>query len=228
MKLLLTLFAALAFSTAGVAETATITVQGEGRVAVVPDMATVRLGVLTEAPGAREAIDSNSRAMDGVMERLSGLGIEPRDLQTSGFSVQPRWNRTETGQTSEIAAFVARNMLIVRVRDLDRLGEVLDAVARDGANAFEGLQFGLSRPGPHEAQARRRAVTDARQKAALYADAAGVALGPLVKLTEAGSARPPMPMARAEMAMASDAVPVAPGELTVSAGVTLVYEIGAD
>ncbi|MEM0948229.1 MAG: SIMPL domain-containing protein [Pseudomonadota bacterium] len=203
-----------------------MTVSGEGRVTVEPDMATVRLGVVTEARGARQAIDENSRAMADVLERLAGLGIEARDLQTADFSVQPRWSRTETGGRSQIEGFSARNLLVVRVRDLARLGDVLDAVASDGANAFDAIQFGLSDPAPLHAKARRAAVDDAKAKAELYADAAGVALGPLISLSEAGGTRPPMPVARAEMAMASDAVPVAAGELTVSARVTLVYEMG--
>ncbi len=231
MRLILLALVAVAYFGGARAEPAdpTISVTGLGRVAVAPDMATVRLGVVTEALGAREAIDDNSRAMDGVMARLSELGLEPRDVQTADYSVQPRWNRTEAGTTAEIAGFVARNILSIRVRDLDRLGEVLDAVTRDGANAFEMVQFGLADPGPVEDQARRAAVKDARARAVLYADAAGVTLGPLLRLSEAGGARPPQPMARAEMAMASDAVPIAPGELTVTASVSLVYAIdGAD
>ena len=116
-------------------------------------------------------------------------------------------------------------MLMVRVRDLSILGEVLDAVARDGANSFEGLTFGLADPAAAGDAARRAAVADARRKAALYAEAAGVALGPLLSFAESGGAPVPQMMARAEMAMASDAVPVAPGELTLTQRVTLTYAL---
>lgn len=203
-----------------------LSVSGEGRVEAAPDMATVQLGVTTEAPGAREAIDTNSRAMSGVLRRLGELGIAERDLQTSNFTVQPRWTREDGGTPPKLSGFVARNMLTVRVRDLSALGEVLDAVARDGANSYEGLSFGLLDPVPVEDAARRAAVADARRKAELYAEAAGVGLGELLTLSESGGSGGPMPIARAEMAMAADSVPVAPGELTVSARVSLVYALG--
>ena len=202
-----------------------MTVTGEGRVETAPDMATIRLGVVTEARGAREAIDTNSRAMDGVLDRLRGLGIAARDLQTSDFSVSPRWRRGQGDTPPEISGFVARNLLIVRIRDLDSLGTVLDAVTRDGANTFEGLAFGLQTPGPHEDAARRAAVADARRKAALYAEAGEFALGPLLSLSESGGGSAPRAMARAEMAVAMDAVPVAPGEVDLVARVTLTYAI---
>jgi uncharacterized protein YggE len=207
------------------AQERTITVIGEGRADVQPDMATVQLGVVTEAPGAREAIDTNSRAMAAVLDRLKAAGIEDRDLQTSNFSVDPRWGRQVDNTPPKVTGFVAQNMLSVRVRDLDRLGAVLDEVARDGANSFNGLSFGLQDPSEAQNAARRDAVAKARALAALYAEAAGVTLGPLLSLSESGGGGYPMPMARAEMAMASDAVPVAAGEVSLSARVTLVYAI---
>ena len=102
-----------------------ITVMGEGVVEARPDMATIRLGVTTEARGAREAIDDNSRAMAGVRARLDGLGIEERDMQTASFSVQPRWSKASySSGDQKIDGFVVYNMLVVRVRNLDALGEV--------------------------------------------------------------------------------------------------------
>ncbi len=205
-----------------------ITVVGEGRVDSAPDMATVTLGVTTEAKGAREAIDENSRAMAAVLTRLKEAGIAERDLQTSDFSVWPRYdNRSLPAGTQGIAGFVVQNTVLVRVRDLDGLGGILDAVARDGANRFQGLSFGLQDPGPAEDAARKAAVTEARRKAALYAEAAGVALGDLVTLSEEMSAGPGPVMMQAEMLRsASNEVPVASGEVSVTARVVLVYEIG--
>lgn len=202
-----------------------ITVTGEGRVETAPDMATVTLGVTTEADGAREAIDSNSRAMAAVLERLTAAGIADRDLQTSNFSVTPRFDYSRTDGRGEITGFVAQNSVVVRVRDLDGLGGILDAVARDGANNFQGLQFGLQDPGPVEDDAREAAVSEARRKAELYAAAAGVRLGALMTLSEEGGARPQPMMMQAEMRAASDSVPVAAGEVSVTARVTLVYAI---
>lgn len=205
-------------------DTRRVTVSGVGTVEAVPDMATISLGVTTDAPGAREAIDANSRAMAGVLERLSTLDVAKRDIQTQGFSVSPRWEN-RSNQQPRITGFVAQNRVMVRVRDLAALGGILDTVARDGANSFNGLSFGLQEPGPAQDEARRAAVSEARRKAELYAEAAGVTLGPLMQLGEADFAAQPMPMARAEMAMVSDAVPVAAGELSITARVTLVYAI---
>lgn len=231
MRFPLPLILALAVSTAAPALAAeagrTITVTGQGTALAVPDMATISLGVVTEAPGAREAIDANSRAMAGVIDRLRSLGVEERDMQTSDFSVNPVYQRVQTpGAEPTILGFTARNMLTLRVRELSRLGEVLDEVARDGANSFSGLSFGMQDPGASEDAAREAAMEDARDRALLYARAAGVELGPVQSISEVGFAQPPMPFARAEMAMASDAVPVAAGEMELSATVTVVYAIG--
>ncbi len=204
-----------------------LTVTGVGLVEVVPDMATVRLGVTSEARGAREAIDENSRAMAAVLERLRAAEIEDRDIQTSNFSVSPRYDyNRQSGEAPRITGFVAQNMVAIRVRDLDRLGAILDEVARDGANSFNGLSFGLQDRTPAEDAARLAAVDEARRKAELYAGAAGVSLGPVVTLSESVGASPqPMMMAEQSMRAASDAVPVAAGELAVSARVTIVYAI---
>lgn len=204
-----------------------LTVTGEGRVEAAPDMATISLGVTAEARTAAEAIRANSAAMQAVFARLQDAGIAERDLQTSNFSVNPRWERTTTTNAApRIAGFVAQNMLTVRVRDLATLGGTLDAVAQDGANAFSGLSFGLQNPEPLQDAARAAAVADARRKATLLAEAAGVTLGPLLMIDEAdGGGRPTLMVAEARMA-AADAVPVAAGELTMTARVRLVYAIG--
>lgn len=206
-----------------------ITVTGEGVVEAAPDMAMIRLGVTTEAKGARESIDENSKAMSGVLERLTSLGIEARDVQTGNFSVQPRFARYDGGPAGrpQIEAFITNNQVMVRVRDLSKLGEVLDAVARDGANTFDSLQFGLQEPGPYRDDARKLAVEDAQRKAALYAEAAGVPLGQLMRIDEHGDVGQPRPM---DMAMArmemEESVPIAAGELSVTSRVNLVYSIG--
>ncbi len=221
------LLAAWPIAASGEGHERRLTVTGLGLVEVVPDMATVRLGVASEARGAREAIDENSRAMAAILERLRAAEIEERDIQTSNFSVSPRYDyNRQSGETPRITGFIAQNMVAVRVRDLDRLGTILDEVARDGANSFNGLSFGLQERAPAEDAARAAAVAEARRKAELYAGAAGVTLGAVMTLSESGGAAPqPMMMAVQSMRAASDAVPVAAGELTVSARVTIVYAI---
>ncbi|MCU0853902.1 MAG: SIMPL domain-containing protein [Rhodobacteraceae bacterium] len=206
---------------------ATITVSGEGRVTAAPDLATLSVGVTTEAPTAREALDANSAALAAALARLKAAGIEDRDIQTQGLSLGPRYDYDQSGGAPRIAAYTASNMLNVRIRALDTLGAVLDAVVTDGANTLGGITFGLNEPDPLLDEARKAAVADARRKAELYAAAAGVSLGPVISISEQTGFYPPSPapMASASLAKA-DAVPIAGGELALSANVTIVYAIG--
>lgn len=208
-----------------------ITVTGEGRVEMRPDMATVTLGVMTEAETADAALAANSERLAEVLAILREQGIEERDIQTSGLSLSPRYeNRpepTEAGRP-QITGFFASNMLTVRVRALDSLGGVLDTVVRTGANTLHGLSFGLQEPEPVLDEARRAAVADARRKAELYAGAAGVTLGPVLSISDQTSWGPPQPvmMAEASFARAAADVPVASGEVSLIASVTIVYGLG--
>ena len=203
-----------------------ITTMGRGVVEAVPDMASIDVGVTHQAETADAALARTSEAVADVIARLTDAGIAPRDMQTQGLSLQPVWNRQSPGADlpREITGFVARNTLSVRVRDLGILGEILDAVVRDGANTFNGLQFGLQDPSAAIGQARAEAVNDAMTKAQQLADAAGVTLGPVQTLSEGGGAPRPMMMEMASARMAAD-VPVAAGEVTLSAQVSMTFSI---
>lgn len=201
-----------------------LTVTGEGRVDVVPDMATVTLGVTSVADTAAAALAENSAQVATVIENLKAAGIEARDVQTSGLSLNPNWTNYGTDSQPRIEGYTAQNMVTVRVRALDTLGTVLDAAVKDGANTLNGLTFGLSNPQPVEDAARAAAVKDARRKADVLTGAAAVLLGPVLSITESTGYAQPMPMFRADAASAPG-VPVAGGELTVGASVTIVYGI---
>lgn len=220
------LLSALAAAPAAAQEAGRITVTGEGRVAAAPDMATVMLGVTAEAANAKEAMDRVSVSVDALLASLAAAGIEGRDIQTTGLSLNPIWDGSASSSgTPRIEGFVASNGVTVRVRALDGLGEVLDGALEAGGNTFNGLSFGLQDPQPRLDEARAAAVADARRKADLLAGAAGVSLGRVVSIAEGGGMAPPQPMFRMEAAMASDAVPVAEGEVDVTAQVTIVWEI---
>jgi len=207
-----------------------IIVTGEGRVEAAPDMATVTLGVVSEGDTAAEAMTGNSAALSAVLDELARAGIEKRDVQTAGLSLNPRWSNSNASLSGrpEIIGFVATNTVRVRVRDLSALGGVLDAVVKSGANSFQGLQFGLQEPEPLLDEARKRAVQMAIGKARTLTGAAGLELGPVVTISEAGSAAPRPVMMRMDRAetMAASAVPVAGGGLAVHASVTIEFEIG--
>lgn len=202
-----------------------ITVTGEGRVFAVPDMAVITMGASAEAETAKGAMDQTSDITAAILDRLTDAQVDLRDIQTSDLSLSPLWsNRASSDSRPQIDGYQASNRVTVRVRDLDALGDILDAVLSDGANQLGGLQFTVSDPAPLLNDARVRAVADARARAALLADAAGVDLGALISLSE-GGAHAPQPMMMS-MARASDeGIPTAQGETELRADVTLVYEI---
>lgn len=205
---------------------AMITVTGEGQVAVVPDMATISLGVTVNGDTAKAALDANSAALAAVLERLTAAGIEAKDVQTSGLSLGPvyDYSSSSSGGAQKVQGYNASNMVTVQVRSIEQVGPVLDASVTDGANMLNGITFGLLDPVPATDEARKKAVEDARRKAALYAGAAGVELGKIVSITEGGSFGAPVMMGGAAFAKA-DSVPVAAGEMTVGASVTVTFAV---
>jgi uncharacterized protein YggE len=206
-------------------ESARITVTGEGRVDARPDLATITLGVTSEGKTAAEAMVANSTGLAAVLARLKAAGIEDRDVQTTGLSLNPNWQSKPDGTDPAIVGYIASNMVTVRVRALEKLGPVLDAAVKDGANTLNGVTFGLIDPAPAMDEARKRAVADAMVRAKLLTGAAGVSLGPILSITEGGGYVPPQPMYRMEAGMAADSVPVAEGEISMTANVTIVFGI---
>jgi uncharacterized protein YggE len=205
-------------------------VTGTGEASATPDIARLSAGVRAEAATAAAALDAASRAMAGIRATLDAAQIAPSDIQTTSLSLTPVWNTASGSMPGqpEIAGYRARNMVTVTVRDLDALGGLLDAVAQAGANEIGAIRFDLADPTATLDAARRAAVADARRKAALYADAAGVTLGPLLRLTDgAPPSGGPMPMPMA-MADGGRPVPVAEGTLTLSADVTLTWRIAPE
>ena len=205
-------------------QTAQITVTGEGVVDGVPDIATLSLGVTTLGETAVAAMAANTEALNAVMARLKAAGIADRDMQTTNLSINPNWTGYDNGARQRIDGYTASNQLTVRIRELEGLGQVLDAAIQDGANTLNGLSFGLSEPRPAMDAARKAAVEDARARATLLVEAAGASLGPIVSITEGGGYMPPQPMFR-QSADSAGAVPVAAGEVATTASVTVVFEI---
>lgn len=207
----------------------TITITGEGEAVGVPDIAWIDTGVVTEGKTAAAALAANTAAMEAVFKGLEEAGIEKRDMQTSQFSVYPVYEQMEPRdrpQTPKIGGYRVANQLTVKVRDLDALGGILDKVVTLGSNQLSGIRFSIDKPEPLLDEARQKAVADALRKAKLYAGAAGVALGQIMSISEGGVSYPQPVYAKQMMAMERDAsVPVAAGEQTLSANVTLVIRI---
>ncbi|MGV6805386.1 MAG: SIMPL domain-containing protein [Ruegeria sp.] len=229
MKTFAFLAAMMAASAAGLAhaEERRIQVSGTGTALAQPDMATITLGVTNQDAQASVAMQSTSQAVARILERLSDLGLEARDVQTRDLSLSPVWSGRQNSDNEEpkITGFVASNRVFVRVRDLGELGAIMDGVIQDGANDFGGLSFAVQEPKPLKSKARAEAVANATAKAEQLAQAAGVTLGPVVSISDHGGGVRPMAQMR-EMAMSDAAsVPVAGGEISVSITVSMEFEI---
>jgi len=218
-------FATLAIATPSLAADRQIQITGTGSIAAAPDMATITLGVVTQGISGKDALRANSEQLNKVFTDLAEAGIKKRDVQTSGLSLQPNWDRNaDRNQQPVIVGYTARNGVTVRVRDLEILGDVLDDVVSSGANQFNGLTFGISNPKPLQNKARVAAVKDAQARATLLVTTAGATLGKVLNISESGGNRAPVMRAMA-MDRAESSVPVAAGEVGVQATVTVTYEI---
>ena len=206
----------------------TFSLSAQGEVRVAPDMATITTGVQTEARTAQEAMAQNRAQMTQVIAALRRSGIEERHIQTSGLNLNAVYDYPQNQQPT-LRGYQASNQVTVQVHDLDNLGQAVDAVVAAGANQINGISFGLADPSAAEDAARREAVRTLQQRAQLYAEATGMRIVGLRSLNEGGGyvAPPPMPMYRAEMAMAQDggSTPVQGGELVVRIDITGVYEV---
>ena len=205
----------------------TITVSGEGFVDAKPDLAVAGVGVVTQGPTAAAALAENSKRMAALFDLIKSLGIEAKDVQTSDLSVSPRYSVPDPAQPNGdrvIMGYDASNNVTVRIRDLTRVGDVLDKfVSMAGANNLRGLSFDFANPEPLRDEARKNAVADAKRKAALYVEAAGVKLGAVESIGESGAYYPKASFAMAERAAAP--VPVAAGESRVTANVSITFAL---
>jgi uncharacterized protein YggE len=200
-----------------------ITVVGSDEVSAPPDTAELLVGVVTQAPAASKALKENNQAVQKLFATLKGLGIADKDMQTSNFNIVPQNKRGPQGQIEpEIVGYQVNNQLHVKVRELPKLGDVLDLVVTDGANSIHGVNFSVDKPKDLQDQARQKAVADARRKAELYAKATGVKVGKVLLIQEE-TAHSPQPVMFAGRAEAG--VPIAPGEQRFHARITITYAI---
>lgn len=205
---------------------AVLTVAGQGDATVQPDLAQIAVGVSTQADTAGQALSDNAEKQTAVIEQLKSEGIEARDIQTSGLNLSPVQDYSQDGKPPVITGYMAQNMVTVRVRDLAKLGEILDKLVSSGANEINSVSFSREDATEAEDAARIAAIKAAERRAQIMADAAGQKLGPLMSLSDTatfdGSPRPMRAMA-AERARAS--TPIEMGELSFSANVTATYAL---
>jgi uncharacterized protein YggE len=209
-----------------------IIVTGESEVLAVPDEATVRMGVVRQAPTAQAAQDQANTAAAEIIAAVTRLGIPANDIQSSRITLTPIYadRNSESGRPPRIAAYQASNIISVRLSDLGKIGPTIDVGLKASANEIQGVQFRLRNDLPVRQQALKQAVNEAQKKAQAIAEAASVTLGMPMEITENTVSMMPRDMytlsVRAAEMAAPPSTPVSPGQLEIRANVTIRYRIG--
>lgn len=204
---------------------ATIEVTAEQTVSVAPDIAVFQAGVVTNADTAGAAMSDNRAKMNAVFDAIKKAGIADKDVQTAGITINPQY-KYEENNAPKVTGYQASNTVTVTLRDMAKIGDVIDALVGQGVNQMNGPSFQVDDRDAALAEARTAAVKKARARADAYAAAAGVKIARVFSITEAGDSMPqPYPMARMAMAEAKSATPVATGEVELGVNLRIVYEI---
>lgn len=205
-----------------------LSVSASAEVKHAPDVASVSAGVVTQGADANAAMRANADRMQEVMAAIRAAGIADKDIQTSGINLNPQYRYAEN-QPPAITGYQASNSVNLKVRDLAKLGKVLDALVASGANQVNGPSFEIDQPDAVQDEARRAALGKAQERAAMYAKSLGLQVRRIVSISEGGGFSPPVPMPMVRMsamsAKAADTA-VSPGENTVGASIEVVFELG--
>ncbi|NPV85745.1 MAG: SIMPL domain-containing protein [Anaerolineae bacterium] len=206
-----------------------IIVSGTGSVLIVPDLAYVNIGVHSQSKNVADALATNTNQSKDVAEALKKMGVSAADIQTSNFNIYPQQQYDQGGEITGVI-YMVDNSVYVTVRDLSKLGAILDAAVRAGANSINGVQFDVQNKEKAYSEARQKAVENARKQAEELAKAAGVQLGILESIQVVGTASPTprydtWGMGGGGMAATQSSVPVSAGQMMVSVDVNLTYQI---
>jgi uncharacterized protein YggE len=203
----------------------TISLNGTGTVKLAPDIINISTGVESDAAVAKDALAKNTAAMTKVVAELKQSGIEPRDIQTANFSVEPRYDNSDEDKAPKLVGYRVTNSVFITVRDISKLGEVLDKIVSLGANSIGGISFGVANREAVENEARKLAMADAIAKAKLFAEAAGAELGEVMTISEQGGYQPYFEKRAAAPMAASAPVPIEAGTESVSMQVSVTWEL---
>lgn len=226
MKFAIAALACALIAAPALADTPSISVTGEATISTPPDFAQIDSGVTSEAKTAREASEANNKAMAAVLAALKSAGVAEKDFQTSRLSLQPQYAQPQPNRNTppSVVGFRASNRVTVTIRDIAKMGNVIDALTANGANEIGGISFMVSNASKLLDEARPKAIEDARRKADIYAQAAGVSLGTPLSISEEGA--PAIPVFRkASMDLRASPAPIAQGEETLRIGVSVTYEL---
>ncbi|MBD8678299.1 SIMPL domain-containing protein [Sphingomonas sp. CFBP 13720] len=199
-------------------------VTAQGKATRVPDIATIRAGVVTQSPTAAAALSDNAARMTRVVAALRRAGVAERDLQTSQIQLQPQYRYAEN-QPPAITGYQASNTVSVRFRDVAKSGAILDALVTQGANQIDGPTLSVDAADAAMDEARTDAIRRARARAELYAKAAGLRVDRILTIAEGSDQlpQPPMPMMARMMEKSADSTPVAAGEQELGVTVSVRF-----
>jgi uncharacterized protein YggE len=204
----------------------TITVVGEGKVNVEPDIARINIGVEVLRPTVREASDANQEIVDSVLAALSAAGIPDEDMQTSNFSVYAERYGVNGPLAEDEVNYRVTNTVNVTVRDLDTVGDILDAAIEAGANNIYGIEFAVDDTTAYASEARAAAVADSNARAEELASLTGVTLGEVLSVSEVIGTATPYNNFRAEaVGMGGGGTSIQPGTLELTTQLQIVYAI---
>jgi hypothetical protein len=204
----------------------TINVTGNGEVMLTPDIAYVSIGVRSEGEDAAKAVAENNAKSGAVVEALIDSGVDEKDIQTTNFNIYPQQQYDERGNIQE-TTYIVENTVRVTVRDLETIGELLNAAVNAGANSIYGVQYDVEDDESARSVARQAAVDDAQKQAEELAEAAGVGLGRVQSISTYGGQPIPLYEGKggAGPVVLEAEVPVSPGQLMLTVDVNVVYEI---
>jgi uncharacterized protein YggE len=203
-----------------------ISVSGEGKVSVKPNVANSSIGIEVTGSSLADATSQANAKMSAVIDKIKSLGVADKDIQTTNYSIQPMMDQPKQGVTPKITGYRINNQVNVTVRKIDDLGKILDAAVAAGANSIYGISFSVDDPTPYQQQARAAAVKDAQDKAGQLAKAGGLTLGKIVWINEGTvSPRPVFRAAAAPALAAGGEVPVQTGELEISISVDVRFAL---
>jgi uncharacterized protein YggE len=207
----------------------TLSLNVNSNIKKAPDMATISAGVVTQSRTAKAAMEDNARRMTTAFAALKSAGIADRDMQTSGVNLSPQYTYV-ANQRPTIKGYEATNRVSVRIRSLENIGPVLDALVAQGVNEINGPTFGIDNPEAELDTARTQAMATAMRRAELYARAAGMRVKRVLTINESGGYEPQQPrplmmMSRSMSADAAPETPVAPGEVTLSIQLNIQFEL---
>lgn len=206
----------------------TISVNGAGTAYGSPDLATAQIGVQSRDPDPARAVEENNQKMTAIIAALKGLGVDETDIQTTNFSVQYQQDYDpQTGQAQETFTYIVDNTVNVTIRDLTQLGDVLGKAVSAGANSIYGVNFNVSDPAKLEAEARDKAMADAKARAEQLAQAAGVTLGEPLSINEyaSGPVYAAVEVAYGKGGGGAAPVPVSTGQMQITLDVSITYLI---